>query len=174
MKNVKVIVPDNLFNPSEQKQIELMFTRVGLIFKRLLVNKLGQAKADEYNLIIDNTSGTVNLQSKVVTLTGSTQNISADAGYDGLATVTVPGAVLLSSIAVKAAPTKVTYSVGDTFDKTGLKCTATYSNGATRELLAADVTADTTTPLTAEDTTVTISFTEFGVTKTVTQAITVS
>ena len=53
-------------------------------------------------------------------------------------TVTVK-AVELSSIAVTTKPTKTTYYVGDSFDKTGLKVTATYNNGST-----ADVTGSAT------------------------------
>ena len=78
----------------------------------------------------------------------------------------------LDSIAVKTAPTKVTYNEGDSFDKTGMVIEATYSDTST-----AAVTTYTYTPtgaLTTSDTEVTISYTEGGVTKTCTQAITVN
>ena len=41
------------------------------------------------------------------------------------------GTKTLSSIAITTAPTKTTYSVGDTFDPTGMVVTATYSDSST-------------------------------------------
>lgn len=83
----------------------------------------------------------------------------------------------LKSIAITTAPTKTSgYSAGDAFDATGMVVTATYSTPG-----AADTTAVVTgysisplTNLTASDTTITISYTEGGITKTATQAITFS
>ena len=48
-------------------------------------------------------------------------------------TVTVK-APILSSIAVKTKPSKVTYTLGETLNTTGLVLTATYSNGTTKEI----------------------------------------
>ncbi len=79
-----------------------------------------------------------------------------------------------SSMAITTQATKKTYNAGDTFVKTGLKCTVTYSNGATKVITADGLTADTTTPLTATDTAVTIYYNEAGVTLTASQAITVT
>ena len=78
----------------------------------------------------------------------------------------------LSSISVKTAPSKVTYTEGESFDKTGMVIEATYSDSSKK-----DVTGYTYAPaaaLTTSDTTITISYTEGGVTKTCTQAITVN
>ena len=79
----------------------------------------------------------------------------------------------LSSIAITTAPTKTTYDEGDFFDATGMVVTATLADASTE-----DVTASCTwTPngaLTTSDTEVTISYTYKGVTKTVTQDITVN
>ena len=80
--------------------------------------------------------------------------------------------VTLSSISVKTAPTKVTYTEGESFDKTGMVIEATYSDSTKK-----DVTTYTYTPtgaLTTSDTTITISYTEGSETKTCTQAITVN
>lgn len=79
---------------------------------------------------------------------------------------------VLSSIAVTTAPTKTTYSVGDTFDTTGMVVTATYSDSTTKAVT--DYTYSPTGALAASDTAITISYTEDGVTKTTSQAITVS
>ena len=83
--------------------------------------------------------------------------------------------IVLSSIAVTTAPTKVEYFVGDTLDVTGIVVTATYSDGS-----EVDVTEDCTfspedgATLTAEDTTLTVSFTDEEVTKTATVSLTVT
>lgn len=77
----------------------------------------------------------------------------------------------LSSIAVTTAPTKTTYAAGESFDATGMVITATYDD-TTSEV----VTGYAVSPsgaLATTDTAVTISYTSGGVTKTVTQSITV-
>lgn len=86
----------------------------------------------------------------------------------------LPEKIVLSSLAVAHAPTKTSYTTGETFNKTGLTCTATFSNSASKVINATNLVVDTTTPLKATDTSVTISYTEDGVTKTCTQAITVT
>ena len=78
----------------------------------------------------------------------------------------------LSSITVTSGPTRTSYTEGETFDPAGIVITATYGDGTT-----APVTGFTFAPsgaLKASDTTVTISYTEGGVTKSATVAITVS
>ena len=78
----------------------------------------------------------------------------------------------LSSIAVTTAPTKTTYTAGENFDPAGMVVTATYSDGSTAAVTTYTVTDGNS--LTAGKTSVTISYTEGGVTKTCTQAITVN
>ena len=77
----------------------------------------------------------------------------------------------LESIAVTTHPTKTTYEYGDTFSSSGMVVTATYSDGAT-----AAATGYTTSPSTLSKVgkqTVTVSYTERGVTKTTTLSVTV-
>lgn len=77
----------------------------------------------------------------------------------------------LSSIAVSTPPTKTQYASGEKFDPAGMVVTATYSDATTH-----DVTKFVTySPdvITAAGN-VTISYTENGVTKTVTQAVTLN
>lgn len=77
----------------------------------------------------------------------------------------------LESIAVTTQPTKITYEYGDSFASAGMVVTATYSDGAT-----ANVTGYTTSPSTLSkvgEQTVTVSYTERGVTKTTTLSVTV-
>ena len=59
---------------------------------------------------------TVNYGGKTATFTVNVQNVT------------------LSGIAVASKPSKVNYYVGDTLDTTGLKLTATYSNGTTQTI----------------------------------------
>ena len=77
----------------------------------------------------------------------------------------------LTGIAITTQPTKTTYAIGGSFDSTGMVVTATYDTGATKE-----VTGFTFSPQTfssAGTKTVTISYTENGVTKTATLSVTV-
>lgn len=82
------------------------------------------------------------------------------------------GGIKLTEIAVTTAPRKTAYKAGETFDPAGMVVTATYSNGAT--LKCTGYNYEPSTPLTVSDTAVTIRYTEGGVTKTATQAITVT
>lgn len=81
------------------------------------------------------------------------------------------GGVKLASIAITTPPVKTAYRIGETFSTAGMVVTATYSNGATMQ--ATGYNFEPSVPLTLSDTSVTIRYTEGGVTKTATQAITV-
>lgn len=77
----------------------------------------------------------------------------------------------LESIAITTQPSKTVYEYGDSFASAGMVVTATYSDGAT-----ANVTGYTTSPSTMSkvgEQTVTVSYTERGVTKTTTLSVTV-
>ena len=94
------------------------------------------------------------------------------ATYPGSTNSPSPATKTLSSIAVKTAPTKTTYTAGENFSPAGMVIEATYNDGSKK-----DVTGYTYTPtgaLTTSDTTITISYTEGSVTETCTQAITVN
>ena len=65
--------------------------------------------------------------------------------------------VTLSSIAIASNPTKTSYYVGDTLDTTGLKLTATYSNGTT-QTITSGFTCTPTALSTAGVQTVTVSY----------------
>lgn len=78
---------------------------------------------------------------------------------------------VLTGIAITTQPNKTTYAVGGSFDGTGMVVTATYDTGKTKE-----VTGFTFSPQTFSSVgtkTVTISYTENGVTKTATLSVTV-
>ena len=94
------------------------------------------------------------------------------ATYPGSTSVTPPAPATLTGITVKTAPDKVTYNEGDSFDATGMVIEATYSDSSKKNVTG--YTYAPTAALTTSDTEVTISYTEGGVTKTCTQAITVN
>lgn len=78
---------------------------------------------------------------------------------------------VLTGISITTQPNITTYAVGSSFDSTGMVVTATYDTGATKE-----VTGFTFSPQTFSSVgtkTVTISYTENGVTKTATLSVTV-
>ena len=75
----------------------------------------------------------------------------------------------LDSIEIKEAPTKTVYTEGEKFDKTGMKVIAKYSDGTTKEIKNYAYTP--AGELKTTDKTITVSYTENGVTKTDTQKI---
>lgn len=76
-----------------------------------------------------------------------------------------------SSIDITTQPTKVAYTVGETFDPTGMIVTVTCQDGSTYEITNYTYTTDA---LTADITSVAISYAENGQTYTSTVAITVT
>lgn len=84
------------------------------------------------------------------------------------------GSSALTGIAVTTAPTKTAYTVGESFAPAGMVVTATYANGNTAALNAGSFTYAPNGALTLTDDTIVISYTEGGITKTTSQAITVT
>ena len=80
--------------------------------------------------------------------------------------------VTLTELEITAPPKKTAYLTGETFDPTGMVVTATYSNGAKLENPA--YTVAPSGALAVGTTTVTVTYSEGGITKTATQAISVS
>ena len=71
--------------------------------------------------------------------------------------------LLLSEIYVSAEPRDTEYSVGDRFNSKGLEITAVYADG--HKAKVSDIKYSPSGPLEKEDTVITISYTEDGVTK---------
>jgi len=78
----------------------------------------------------------------------------------------------LTGIEVTKEPTKNTYKIGEKFDKTGMKVIAKYSDGTSKEIT--DYKVLNGDKLEKEQTSVTITYTEENVTKSVEQKITVT
>ena len=83
----------------------------------------------------------------------------------------------MNNISIKSFPTKPTYTEGETLDPTGLVLTTSYDNGTTADVVYSEETAkdfafnpDTNTPLTKDNTKVTVTYgdfeTEFAITVT--------
>lgn len=79
----------------------------------------------------------------------------------------------LVSIAFRKPPTTTAYTVGDTLATAGAEIVATYEDGHTKLVTATFMPANGAT-LTAEDTTLTASYTEGDVTATATTALTIT
>ena len=77
----------------------------------------------------------------------------------------------LSGIEIIKAPTKTTYTEGEKFDKTGMVVLAKYSDGSSKEITNYTYTPEGNLKLT--DTTITISYTEGEITKTIERKITI-
>lgn len=80
--------------------------------------------------------------------------------------------VRLVSIAVTTPPEKTVYEYGDSFQSAGMVVTATYSDGASAAVTNYSISPTTFTSVGSQS--VTISYTEHGVTKTSTTAVTVN
>ena len=80
--------------------------------------------------------------------------------------------VVLSEIYISQSPNKIAYQEGENFDATGMKVTARYSDGSSHEITNYEIVDGDN--LTAGKKSVTIRYTENGVTKETTQPITVN
>lgn len=118
-------------------------------------------------LIYDDTFVTISYEENGVTKT-ATQNITVNPIIESKS---------LKSISIVTPPTKTVYKEGETFSKVGMKVNATYeqmwSDGSQDigEYENVSYTVDTTTPLSAQDNSITISFEDGGITKTTQQGI---
>ena len=82
------------------------------------------------------------------------------------------GGVRLVSIAVTTPPAKTVYEYGDSFQSAGMVVTATYSDGSSAAVSNYSISPTTFSSVGSQS--VTISYTEHGVTKTSTTAVTVN
>ncbi len=83
-----------------------------------------------------------------------------------------PAPVTLTAISIGSPPTKTSYAAGESFDSSGMVVKAEYSDRTSKEVVEYDVSPSG--GLTASVTSVTISYTEGGITKTVEQTVTVT
>ena len=128
--------------------------------------------------MIDVTQACTTVPANGATLTGADTSVAISYLYqvDNLTftSTQVLTVSVLDSIAVTTPPTNTDYSVGDTLDLTGIVVTATYSDNSTRVVtdLCTYSPADGAT-LTSANSSITITLSEGGVTKTTSQAISV-
>ncbi len=81
----------------------------------------------------------------------------------------VAGSLVLQSVYITTPPNKISYSPGDMFDPSGMVIIARYNGGFFKQITEYTVTPDG--PLTIGTDTITISYTENGITATVDQPI---
>ena len=135
------------------------------------VGNLSTSSGYSYNSSTYKGTWTGNASSVVFTAADAkafAQKIVVTYSYSGTQTV--------SSISVKTAPTKTSYTAGETFDPTGLVITVTYNIGSPTDIPYADNESDfgftpsTSTPLTTSNTSVTITYGGQTTTQTITVA----
>ena len=126
----------------------------------------------------DNSTETINLTNGNVSVTGFNNSVvgtnTVTVNYGGKSTtmnLTIE-AKKLSKIQVTTPPNKTAYIEGENFDKNGMKVTAVYNDNTSGVITNYTITDENNLPV--GKTNVTISYTEGGITKTTTQAITVS
>ncbi len=109
-----------------------------------------------------------------------TSEVIVSWNYGGAATYTAKQPItvkrVLTGISITTAPTKNNYVKGESLDLSGMVVTATFNSGATEEVTSLCTTspASGTTLSTLGSQTVTVSYTENGVTKTASFAVSVS
>lgn len=112
-------------------------------------------------------SGALTLNDDVITVSYEEGGITKTATQN----ITVVPAAELSGIEITTQPSKTVYTVGETFDKSGMVVTAKYDDNTSRAVTA--YTWAPTGALTLDNTAVTISYTENSVTKTAQVPVTV-
>lgn len=110
-------------------------------------------------------------EEKTVYWEGETLTVTPTTGKT-MKKVTVVKKPVLTSIAITTNPTKMSYEKGDSFDTAGMVVEATYDNGAVKQVY--NYTYSPKTFTSTGNQTVTISYTESGVTKTATLTVSVS
>ena len=133
----------------------------------------GGGAGDAYKTVkVGSTNITASGADTIEFVAGTNITLSPDASNKK---VTINSTIPLVSIAVTTAPTTTEYTPGETLDLTGIVVTATYLDNTTSVVTNSCTfsPADGAT-LSESDTSVSISYTEAGVTKTTSQAIDVS
>lgn len=148
---------------------ELTVFKKGTITKVISLKVKDDAKLNEQTEIkLENIVGAyyTSTDAGVEQINGSCDSLKLTVTEEDLEEKTLEG------IEVSEEPAKTTYTEGEKFDKTGMKITAKYSDGSSKE-----VTDYTYTPegnLLESDSKITITYTEGNITKTTEQEITVN
>lgn len=128
---------------------------------------------------VDNNHVTIVPNGLTCTVTGVSDGTSVvtvttdDGSFTASCTFTIHE-IALDSIAITTPPSTTSYHYGDTFSKVGMVVTAYYDDSTSEVLEDSEYTVTPSGALTDSDTSVTISYTYNGVTKTATQNITVA
>ena len=144
------------------------YSAVPVNSKRFSMRLFGGADASE---LADISAGDAMDISYDVRLAAQTDNLN-EAIARIVFTVSWAGRGPLSGIAVTTPPSTTEYDAGAVFDSAGMVVTATYADGTTAAVTGWTVTDGAT--LTEGQTSVTVSYTEGGVTRTATTPVTVN
>ena len=106
-------------------------------------------------------------QDNTITVSYTEDGVTATTYQD----ITVGEAPDLVSIAITNPPDKTVYKLNEYFDRTGMIVTATFADGKSR--IVSGYTVSPNGALGKNDTTITVTYTRKGITKTATQTITV-
>lgn len=106
-------------------------------------------------------------QDNTITISYTEDGVTAKTYQD----ITVGEAPDLVSIAITTSPNKTVYRLNEYFDRTGMIVTATFADGNSR--IVSGYTVSPNGALKQTDTTITVSYTRKGITKTTTQEITI-
>ncbi|MBQ3497744.1 MAG: bacterial Ig-like domain-containing protein [Clostridia bacterium] len=158
-------------NPSGERWVLNLY--VFDVYSKLLAN---QQSAGSKEIVLEKDESyyiKINVGESIKTSTGNYGfKIQCDGVPDEPGTPDAPATKTLSGITVSSLPDKQTYSVGEDFDSTGLVVKANYSDGTSKTVT--DYTLDSFDSTTEGTKTVTVSYTEGGVTKTCTFDVTVN
>ena len=168
--NVSITLPD--LNKNENKTIAFPS-----IFKYAKIQGSSVYTSDDLTLtnctisgnnIVLNTSNTGNIVAKIKINSGNAEGTTYTINYTVKGTNTEP---TLNKIEITKAPNKTNYTIGEKFDKTGMIVTAIYSDGTQKEITNYTISPNST--LTKNDSKITVSYTEDGITETITYNINV-
>lgn len=117
------------------------------------------------------------LDNKANKITGTSDQFVGFNESGDMVAVAAPVSVLLDAIRIITPPTKTEYKAGESFNTAGMVVKADYSNGTVviaRDIVVTGWNVTPSGPLAAGTTSVTVQYTENGITKTATQAISVT
>jgi predicted CoA-binding protein len=110
--------------------------------------------------------------SQTVTVSYTEGDVTKTATFSVTINPATSPAKTLASIAITTPPSKTAYTVGESLDTAGMVVTATYSDGSTAEVTGVPSGFDSRAAAASQ--TVTVSYTEGGVTKTATFSVTIN
>ena len=186
--NITQVTGDILISEGEPQQIPVESVSINAVSKsvmpgdvEVLTATVSPNNATNKTVVwsVDNSNVTISPNGLNCTVTGAHEGTSivtvttVDGSYTASCTFTVHE-IHLESIEITTPPSKVSYQYGETFNTNGMVVMASYDDGTTDIVEPGEYSYSPSGPLTSNDTTITVSYTYNGTTKTDTQTITVA